>query len=139
MIEAAVLTLALVLGETTEAASAPRITVADHATPAAWHQQPTPLHQPYYQQSPSTWHAWKRALLHRQWLVRYTIQDGTHYLPPADYRRALDYPWHAPRLPHEEHGFPAFEPAFVPLHDGPPPALPNIEEVYPDPDVPLSD
>ena len=38
-------------------------------------------------------------VVHRQWLPRYTIREGTHYVRPLDYRRAFDYPWHDPRLP----------------------------------------
>ena len=102
---------------------------------AAWHQQPAPPHCAHGTSRHAQWHAWKHALLHRQWLPRYTIHQGYNYVRPYDYRRAFDYPWHAPREPSPFTSEPVLS-APPALDLVPPPAVAPHETVYPDIDIP---
>lgn len=99
----------------------------DPARPASWGPALCAKPEP---SEPS----WAEKLLRHCWPQRYTIKQGTHYVRPRDYRRAFDYPWHAPRggWPYDPRHRAA--PSVGP-HHLPPPVLPPPAMVYPDPEI----
>lgn len=124
-----VMTFALLAEVTAEAQM-----VATDAAPGTplWHEQPVPLHRTFSSQPKTASHYWKRAIAHRQWIPRYTLHDGTHFVRPHDYRRAIDSPWHSSHAPYARL---RAAPRIVPIEQVAPPPLPLGEEVYPDPAI----
>jgi hypothetical protein len=97
--------------------------------------RPTPGEQAFCVEPHPSEPNWAEKLLRRCWPQRYTIKQGTHFVRPRDYRRAFDYPWHAPRggWPCDPQG--RASSGDLPPHHLPPPVLPRGEAVYPDPEI----